>query len=467
MTGARVTARAWGWRYVTRHAWAARSLDLDVSPGERVLVTGRSGSGKSTLLHALAGVLGGDDEGEVEGELAIDGLAPAAARGRAGLVLQDPDTQAVMHRVGDDVAFGCENLGLPRDEIWPRVREALDLVGLDVPLDRSTSALSGGQKQRLALAGALAMRPGVLLLDEPTANLDPVGVAEVVAAVARVVEMTGATLLVVEHRVEAWRDVIDREVRLGSRTTQSISLGASEEHGVSAEPTAESTALCCGDPLLAARGLHVGRMTGQSVAGPIDLDVRPGEVLGITGPNGTGKSTLGRTLAGLLPPVSGVVEAADGLRDGAKPSPSRWSSRQLLTRIGTVLQSPDHQLLASTVRAELEVGPRALRLPEVEIARRSEELMARLRLDHLADANPHTLSGGEKRRLTVAAMLATRPHVCVLDEPTFGQDPQTWREMVGIIDALRRDGIAVVAITHDLELLDALGAREFALPGRA
>ncbi|WP_308291498.1 ABC transporter ATP-binding protein [Microbacterium sp. G2-8] len=525
MTGVPVTARGWGWRYATRRAWAARDLDLDVAAGERILLTGLSGSGKSTLLHALAGVLGGDDEGEHEGSLRVDGSAPHAARGRTGLVLQDPDTQAVMARVGDDVAFGCENLGVPRDEIWSRVREALDLVGLDVELDHPTSALSGGQKQRLALAGALAMRPGLLLLDEPTANLDPHGVIEVRDAVARIAEATGATLIVVEHRADVWRQVVSREVRLGSgippNTTQSQAApgeatrrdavgsvpgstalcsgeplldggeieagpelsagvgagspgvpvdttqsqaapgGATRRDAVGSVPG--STALCSGEPLLEARDLLVGRVKGRPVAGPIDLTVHAGEVVGITGANGAGKSTLGRTLAGLLPAVSGRVVAADALRDGAKADPFRWSSRQLLTRIGTVLQSPDHQLLASTVRAELEVGPRALKLPADEIDRRATDLLVRLRLDHLDRANPHTLSGGEKRRLTVAAMLATRPRVCVLDEPTFGQDPQTWREMVDIIRDLRRDGIAVVAITHDRELLDALGAREVVL----
>src|SRR5690606_13854435 len=130
----------------------------------------------------------------------------------AGLVLQDPDSQVILSRVGDDVAFGCENLGVPRDEIWPRVRDALDAVGLDVPLDRSTEALSGGQRQRLALAGALAMQPEVLLLDEPTANLDPEGALEVRDAVGRVVERTGATLVVVEHRVATWVPIVDRVV---------------------------------------------------------------------------------------------------------------------------------------------------------------------------------------------------------------------------------------------------------------
>lgn len=461
MTGARVAARGWGWRYVTRHAWAARGLDLDIAPGERILLSGLSGSGKSTLLHALAGVLGGDDEGEQEGSLAIDGMNPQGIRGRAGLVLQDPDTQAIMHRVGDDVAFGCENLGVPREETWRRVSAALALVGLEVSLDRSTSALSGGQKQRLALAGALAMQPGLLLLDEPTANLDPAGVVEVRDAVARVVEATGATLIVVEHRADVWRGVIDREVRLGpTSSTTTADFGVARFAGPEmAEPASDVPYSCA--PLLEARRLEVARVKGRVVAGPIDLAVGAGEVIGITGANGSGKSTFGRTLAGLLPPAGGRVTASDELRAGAKAEPIRWASAQLLTRIGTVLQSPDHQLLAKTVRDEIEVGPRALQLSEEEIARRTDDLLERLRLDHLAAAHPHTLSGGEKRRLTVGAMLATRPRVCVFDEPTFGQDPQTWTEMVRIMSALAAEGIAIVAITHDLDLLRALGAREF------
>ncbi|MET0303786.1 MAG: ABC transporter ATP-binding protein, partial [Microbacteriaceae bacterium] len=176
---ATVHARGWGWRHASRNAWAVRDVTFDIAPGERVLLLGASGSGKSTLLHGLAGVLGGDEEGESVGSLLIDDEPASAARGRAGLVLQDPDSQVILARVGDDVAFGCENLGVPRDEIWPRVRSALDAVGLDVPLDRPTKALSGGQKQRLALAGLLAMQPGLVLLDEPTANLDPRGVGEV------------------------------------------------------------------------------------------------------------------------------------------------------------------------------------------------------------------------------------------------------------------------------------------------
>ena len=192
-------------------------------------------------------------------------------------------------------------------------------------------------------------------------------------------------------------------------------------------------------------------------------------MLAVTGPNGAGKSTLGLTIAGLLPPAAGAVTASDVLAAGAGDTPIRWSSRSLLTRIGTVFQDPEHQLLARTVREELEVGPRALGLDEQQIGARVDELLERLRLARLAGANPYTLSGGEKRRLTVAAALATAPRVLVLDEPTFGQDARTWSELVALLARLRdgdfghEAGSAIVAITHDRDVVDALGAERFEL----
>jgi len=486
---AAVEARGWGWRFASRLKWAVTDASFRIEPGERVLLLGASGAGKSTMLQALAGVLGGDDEGETRGELTIDGAPADRVAGRAGLVLQDPDSQAILARVGDDVAFGAENLGVPRDEIWRRVREALDAVGLDVPLERSTSALSGGQKQRLALAGVLAMRPGLILLDEPTANLDPEGVREVRDAVARVAERTGATLVVVEHRIEVWLPLVDRVIVLGAGGGDEVDGDPEGGTGVLADGTPDEVlgthgarlaaggvwvpgipprypappVLSAGPALLEARDLSVGRVRGSSVAGPLRLSVRAGEVLGVTGPNGAGKSTLALTLAGLLAPVAGTVESSRDLADGLQRDPLRWSSRALLTRIGTVFQDPEHQLLATTVRGELEIGPRSLGLPEHEIAHRVDELLARLRLTALAEANPYTLSGGEKRRLTVAATLATRPRVIVLDEPTFGQDAVTWAELVAIIAGLRDEGAAVVVVTHDGAVLDALHARRFDL----
>ncbi|HEY4225062.1 MAG TPA: ABC transporter ATP-binding protein [Pseudolysinimonas sp.] len=478
---AAVRARGWGWRHAGRRAWALLDLDLAVEPGERVLLLGPSGAGKSTLLAALAGVLGGDDDGDSSGILTVDGRDPRAARGSVGLVLQDPDSQVIMSRVGDDVAFGCENLGVPRDELWARVREALELVGLDVPLDHPTEALSGGQKQRLALAGALAMRPGLLLLDEPTANIDPDGVLEVRDAVGAVLARTGATAIIVEHRVEAWLDVVDRVVVLGSDGTlmadgepravlaaHGDALAAAGVWVPGREPRiARRDGPAERPALLTAEGLSLARVPGSplaaTVSSPLEVRVAAGEVLALTGPNGSGKTTLALTLGGLLAPFAGEVRAEPPLAAGADPHPIRMRSRELLTRIGTVFQTPEHQFLTSTAREELALGPRTLRLDPAVVDQRVDELLDRLGLDALADANPFTLSGGQKRRLSVGAVLATRPRVLVLDEPTFGQDAVTWAALVELLEELRSVGSAVVAATHDPRFVAALGADELAL----
>ena len=475
---ATVEATAWGWRHASRLAWALQDVSFRIEPGERVLVLGASGAGKSTLLQGLAGVLGGDEEGEVQGSLLVDGIPAASTRRRTGLVLQDPDSQVILARVGDDVAFGCENLGIPRAEIWPRVTQALDAVGLDVPLDRPTKALSGGQKQRLALAGILAMRPGLVLLDEPTANLDPEGVVEVRDAVERMLQAHPATLIVVEHRLDVWLPLITRVIVVGQGGVvadgppahvlgvEGARLAADGVWVPGFAPDAPPAPLSAsGEVLISARDLAVARVKGKPVATGIDLDVRAGQALAITGPNGAGKSTLGLTLAGLLPPAGGAVAASAALAADIGSTPIDWASRDLLTRIGMVFQEPEHQLLAKTVQEELAVGPRALGMPEDEIAARSEELLHRLRLDRLARANPYTLSGGEKRRLTVAAALATRPRVLVLDEPTFGQDARTWAELVAMLAALRDEGTAIVTITHDLDVARALHAERYELGG--
>ena len=212
---AAVRVQDFGWRHAGRKNPTLEGLTLSIDQGERVLLLGESGSGKSTLLAAIAGILG-DDEGEQAGQVLIDGYPSRSVRGMVGLVLQDPDSQVICSRVGDDVVFGCENLGVPREEMWHRARRALDMVGLPLPFDHPTEHLSGGQKQRLALAGVIAMGAQVIVLDEPTANLDPAGVQDVRDAVAQVAAETGATLIVVEHRVDTWCDVVDRLVVLGT-----------------------------------------------------------------------------------------------------------------------------------------------------------------------------------------------------------------------------------------------------------
>lgn len=468
-----VDAHGWGWRHWGRDTWAVRGLDLRIEHGERVLLLGASGVGKSTLIHGLAGVLGGDEEGDQEGELLVGGRRPDDARGDVGLVLQDPDSQVILPRIGDDVAFGCENLGVPRQEIWRRVSAALDAVGLDLPLDHPTNALSGGQKQRLALAGVLAMRPRLLLLDEPTANLDPDGVTEVRETVERVVAETGATLIVIEHRVAIWQDLVDRVIVLApgggvladgppARVLRDAGAALSAQ-GVwvpGFAPERPSRIRPVDDRvLLRADALSIGRTKDRAIAAGIELELRAGRALAITGPNGSGKSTLGLTLGGLLAPQSGEVRA-DVLAAGLGSSPIGWRSRELVTRIGTVFQDPEHQFVAGTVREELEIGPRAIGLDRAEISARIDPLVERLRLGALLEANPFTLSGGEKRRLSVATALATRPPLLILDEPTFGQDSRTWRELLAFFAELLDGGSALVAITHDAEFVAALADHE-------
>lgn len=495
-------AREWGWRHAGRRAWAVRGVDLDVAPGERVLLLGPSGAGKSTLLAACAGLLGEptralpdgvhehENGGQSSGTLTLDGVPAAAARvgdrdagsrsvATTGLLLQDPDAQTVLARCGDDVAFGLENHGVPRAEIWPRVDEALAMVGFPYGRERPTSALSGGERQRLALAGVLALRPGLLLLDEPTAMLDPDGAELLRRSVSDVVTATGATLVVVEHRVAQWVDLVDRVVVLepgGGVAADGPPAEVLDRHGAAlaargvwvpghlpAAPPRRSRAVA--EPLLTADGLDVARPgSRQPAVSDVRLEVRSGRATCVTGPNGAGKSTLAHVLAGLVPPLAGDLVAREPLAQGLAATPHRWRARELAARIGTVFQEPQHQFVATTVRDELAVGPRRLRVPEAEVERRVSELLERLRLEQLARANPFTLSGGEQRRLSVATALATRPRLLVLDEPTFGQDSRTWAELVALLVELLDEGTGVIAVTHDRALVDAIADDEVVLP---
>lgn len=469
---ATVELRGFGWRHAGRRAWAVRNLDLRIESGERVLLLGASGAGKSTLLAGLAGLLP-EDSGTAEGVVTIDGLAPDKARERVGIVFQDPRSQLVMARAGDDVAFGLENRGVAEAEIWPRVEEALHRVGFGYPRDRRTDALSGGEQQRLALAGVLALRPGLLLLDEPTANLDPPGAALVRASLAAAV--TGdTTMVLVEHRVAEALALVDRVVVLepgGGVRADGPPAEIFTAHGdrLAAEgvwvpdrplphrpPTAPP-----GQELLRGEALgfrHPGA-TQHALAG-VDVTVQAGEALAVLGPNGSGKSTLALLLGGLLAPSSGRVVATEALADDdAGTAPHRWPAAALTRRIGSVFQQPEHQFVTRTVADELALGPRRAGLP-LDVV---DDLLARLRLDRLAGANPYTLSGGEQRRLSVATALATTPRVLVLDEPTFGQDRRTWAELVDLLADRRDDGQAVVAVTHDLDFAAALAARRLVL----
>ncbi|WP_433529470.1 ABC transporter ATP-binding protein [Micromonospora sp. CA-263727] len=465
-----VRLRGFGWRHAGRRAWAVRGVDLRVARGERVLLLGPSGAGKSTLLAALAGLLP-EDSGEQEGTVEVDGRPPAEARERVGIVFQDPQSQLVMARSGDDVAFGLENRGVPAGEIWPRVDEALHRVGFPYHRDRPTAALSGGEQQRLALAGVLALRPGLLLLDEPTANLDPAGAALVRAAVARAVD-ADTTLILVEHRIAEALPLVDRVVVL------------EPGGGIRADGPPESVFATHGDALVAEGVWVPGReapprrattpageilLTADRLGRPprlatTNLAVRAGEALAVLGPNGVGKSTLALLLGGLLQPGTGRLAASPELAAAdARTPPHRWRAPALAGRIGSVFQDPEHQFVTSTVFDELALGLRRGGASETAVRERVDPLLQRLRLTRLAAANPYTLSGGEARRLSVATALATAPRLLICDEPTFGQDRRTWRELVDLFAELRDAGHGLVMVTHDADFVAALADRTLTL----
>lgn len=472
-------ARGWGLRYPGRRAWAVRGLDLVVEPGERVLLLGPSGAGKSTLLAALAGLIDPAGGAETEGALLVDGRDPGDARDRTGLLFQDPEAQIVMGRAGDDVAFGLENRCVPTPEIWPRVDAALAAVDFPYGRDRPTHALSGGEQQRLALAGTLALRPGLLMLDEPTANLDPNGAAEVRRAVARILERTGVTLLLVEHRLDDVLPLVDRVVVLqagggvvadgppvevfraeGSRLAEAGVWVPDHPPAPPVRREAPGT-----EPLvIAERATFRYPGADRDALRPTDVQLRAGEVLGVVGPNGSGKSTLAMLLAGLLRPSAGSVRATEALAPGRGMEPlADWPARELARHVGTVFQDPEHQFLTGSVREELLLGPGRIGVSEAAAGRRADELLERLHLAALARANPYTLSGGEKRRLSVATALATAPAALVLDEPTFGQDRRTWAELLHLLAGLRDEGRGICVVSHDPPFIRALADRVITL----
>ena len=441
-----------------------------------LLVVGPSGSGKSTLARAIAGLLPAQFPGEWQGSLRLDEVELARDDGAdleadpplttaglgAGIVLQDPASQLVMERAGDDVAFGLENLAWPRATMRPRVAEALAGVGLQGFEGRSSTRLSGGEQQRLAIAGVLAPGPGVLVLDEPTAQLDPAGAAAVFRVLGSIRERRAATVVLVEHRASlAWpladlvlaldddgrpidfgppADVLARSARklvqAGIWLPDSMAKVAKAD-GMTREDQPSKRVLDS-TPVLDVRELRFGFAPGAPVLRSVDVSVCPGERVALVGPNGSGKTTLLRLALGLLKPVAGAVRL--GGRD-----PRRLPAVQLARLAGYVVQDPELGFLGESVQEEVEIGLAA------EQVRYAHELAAGLRLplEEFADRSPYRLSGGEQRRLSLVTALARRPLLLALDEPTFGQDRRGHEALVTALDELVGEGSAVIAASHD------------------
>jgi energy-coupling factor transport system ATP-binding protein len=332
------------------------------------------------------------------------------------------------------------------------------------------------------LAATLALAPGLLMLDEPTSNLDPESAAEIRAVVGQAIERLGATLVVVEHRVGEWLPIVDRVVVLeagGGVVADGPPHTLFAEHGARLAdagvwiPDQPPAAAPRGQPpraetLVIAEEVkyrYPGELRDALEATSVSL--RSSEAVALVGPTGSGKSTLALLLAGLLKPSHGTVIAGEALAAGRGHEPLiGWSAGELASHVGTVFQDPEHQFLTGSVRDELLLGPRRAGLDAGEAAARANELLERLRLSHLADANPFTLSGGEQRRLSVATALAAAPRLLVLDEPTFGQDRRTWAELVHLLSALRDDGRGICVATHDRAFEHALADRSLRLGDR-
>lgn len=463
------------WRPYGRREPVLRDVSLSLTPGQRVLLVGPSGSGKSTLLRAMAGLLETADAGELTGSVVIDGHAPGSRAGEVGLVLQEPGSGVVASSIGRDVAFGLENVGMPRADMPSAIRSAVAAVGLSMPLDTPTGALSGGETQRLALAGALALAPSVLLLDEPTAMLDPGHAAQVRASVEGALAAYPITTVVVEHLLGPWVDLVDRMLVLDANGVliadglvhdvltrerqRLLDMGIWVPDAPPPTPLASATLGASGSSRrtqeVAATPLTIERTTrlldGSArthTAAALEAELAPesGTATALVGPSGSGKSTVLLGFAGALKPATGSIDA------GGAPV-SDLSTRELAAHVGWVPQWSSSTIIGRTVLDEVLVASRALGEETAERVVEAHALLTALGLSHLEGADPRELSGGEQRRLAVASAILHQPPLLLADEPTVGQDRHTWAAVVGLLDAYRATGGSVLVSTHDAALI--------------
>ena len=450
--GAVIEVRGLDVRYPEAHA--LRGVDLSVVPGSFVLVGGPSGGGKSTLAHALMGLIPQTMPAEVRGRISIAGLDPqrhgvAQLATRVGLVFQNPATQLFNGAVEEEVAFGPRNLGLPAGEIVARVRYGLEAAGCAHLRRRTVRHLSSGEQQRVAIAAVLAMQPAVLILDEPTANLDVEGVGLLVQTLVRLHRRCQVTLVVIEHRLAPFLPYADRLIWLADGRVVADGPAAETLAQVRPAPTAHVPPPAPTDePLVALREVTAG-YDGRPVLQDCSLVLHRGDFAALVGPNGAGKTTLARVLAGLLRPRRGrVVWYADG-RD--------W-------RVGLLQQNPLHQLVCDTVDEEVRFGPRNLEAGRAKGTKKGieaevEAVLARTGLLPLRHRSTQALSVGQQQRAALAATLSLHPALLILDEPTVGQDWQHLTQMMDFVGSLNRAGQTVLLITHDRRLVERYASR--------
>ncbi len=488
------------YRYPTGTSCVLRDVSLRIRRGEFLGLVGATGAGKSTLCMALNGIVPQFYGGRFWGRVLIDGVDTveqpiAQLAHHVGQVFEDPETQLIATSVENEVAFALENLRVPRDEMRLRISEVLELVRLSHVRKKAPQDLSGGQKQRLAIAAAIATRPKLLVLDEPTSQLDPVGAFEIFATVRELNRKLGMTVVLVSHAAEELAECADRIALLAEgqlltvgtpgqvygdverllaqqvrppQVTATFHLlrGADREPGplptrlaeanklipslqprlaeVSALPTPPSRATA--RPLLTAENVHHTYADGTAALKGVSLSIREGEYVVIVGQNGAGKSTLVRLFMKLLSPTAGHLRAGD--QDLAALSVS-----DLARRIGYVAQNPDHQIFCATVEEEVAFALRHLGHGRDEIEARTSESLRAMGLLSARRLHPLSLPKGDRARVVVAAVLAMQPEALIFDEPTTGQDYRGARYILDLTRSLHQAGKTVVVITHHLYLM--------------
>lgn len=492
-------------RYPRAPQKALEHVSFSVEQGETWLLLGPSGSGKSTLGLCLAGLIPHSVPAAMEGQVFIGGrdaaeMSVGTRTAQIGMVFQDPEAQFCMLTVEDEVAFGLENLAVPHEEMAGRIGEALAIVGLGERRRERVDRLSGGQKQRLALACALARRPAILFLDEPTANLDPASRREFFRLLGKLrEERPSLTILLIEHILDDLIDLVDRVLLLAPGGTvfgegtpgdvldsqgdvldqmgiwlpQVTALG----HKLRAAglPVARLP-LTVGEAAIALESLLVQHTLARPVTTPssgqeahapmaiqvneltfgyrgsaevlhkVSLCIPSGSLFAIVGPNGSGKTTLASHFAYVLrPPAGRVLLLGDDI--------AGLTTGQITERVGYVFQNPEHQFVEQHVEDELTYSLRVRHRPAAEIEAVASQLLHSFGLEAHRKSNPFALSQGQKRRLSVATMLAVGQRILVLDEPTFGQDRGTARALMDRLCGLHREGVTIVVITHDMQLV--------------
>lgn len=492
-----VTLERVRYRYEGASLYALDNISLEIKSGEYVLLAGASGSGKSTLCRLLNGLVPHFHGGVLEGRVCVDGLdtrehTVSELFAHVGLVFQDPEAMLFNSTVEREIAFGLESLGVPRDEMRERIRWALQVTGLSNLRLRPPHALSGGEQQRVALAAILALRPRVLALDEPFANLDP-ATAEHLRTLLRTIHSEGTTIVVAEHRLQtplqdATRLVILDHGKLvcdGSpsqvlkedltglpldlpfivqlaRAAHWNVLPLSVGEALAASPSSLPPSLLdrrngARPPADAPRLVEIKDVSyvrdGHPILENVQFDLRRGESLALIGKNGSGKTTLLKHINGLLHPSSGAVTVL-----GQDTRRARVSD--LARMVALVFQNPNDQLFKPNVREEIEVAPRILGRFDADWLNR---LIDDFALRPLLDRSPFSLSEGEKKRVAFASALAAKPQILVLDEPTTGQDSSFRAALVRFVHDLQSRGFAIILATHDLEFAEQVAGRWIAL----